>query len=76
MLWVIGSQADGADVIRIDVDTSQCQQYGHCVLEAPSIFQLTDSETLEWKAAAEPSDLPYVERAVDACPMQAISIRD
>jgi ferredoxin len=63
-------------VIRIEVDTTKCAQHGQCVLEAPGVFQLADSETVEWKATAEASDRADVERAVDVCPMQAISIRD
>lgn len=63
-------------MIHIDVDTDKCQHYGQCALEAPDVFQLTDSETLEWKATAEQSDQADVERAVDVCPMQAIWIRD
>lgn len=63
-------------MIHVEVDTTKCQHYGQCVLEASDVFQLTDSETLEWKATAEPSERADVERAVDVCPMQAISIRD
>lgn len=63
-------------MIHIEVDTTKCQHYRQCVLEAPEVFQLTASETLRWKATVEPSEEPDVERAVDVCPMQAISIRD
>ena len=65
-----------ASVIHVEVDTTKCQHYGQCALEAPDVFRLTDSEVVEWKAAAESSKRPDVERAADVCPMQAISVRD
>jgi len=61
-------------VIKIDVDMSQCQHYGQCVFEAPTIFHLNDDDKLEYLAEADDNLRGEVENAVDVCPMQAIRI--
>lgn len=61
-------------MIRIDVDMSQCQHYGQCVFEAPTIFHLNDDDKLEFVAEADDNLRGEVENAVDVCPMQAIRI--
>ncbi len=61
-------------MIKIDVDMSQCQHYGQCVFEAPTIFHLNDDDKLEYLAEADDNLRGEVENAVDVCPMQAIRI--
>ncbi len=61
-------------MIKIDVDMSQCQHYGQCVFEAPTIFHLNDDDKLEFVAEADDNLRGEVENAVDVCPMQAIRI--
>ena len=61
-------------MIKIDVDMSQCQNYGQCVFEAPTIFHLNDDDKLEYLAEADDNLRGEVENAVDVCPMQAIRI--
>lgn len=61
-------------MIRIDVDMNQCQHYGQCVFEAPTIFHLNDDDKLEYVAEADDELRGEVENAVDVCPMQAIRI--
>jgi ferredoxin len=61
-------------VIKIDVDMTQCQHYGQCVFEAPTIFHLNEDDRLEYVAEADDDMRSAVENAVDVCPMQAIRI--
>ena len=61
-------------MIKIDVDMTQCQHYGQCVFEAPTIFHLNDDDRLEYVAEADDELRGAVENAVDVCPMQAIRI--
>lgn len=61
-------------MIKINVDMDKCQHYGQCVFEAPNVFALNEDDKLEYHATADDSELENVERAVDICPMQAISI--
>ena len=61
-------------MIKIDVDMSQCQHYGQCVFEAPTIFHLNDDDKLEFVVEADDNLRGEVENAVDVCPMQAIRI--
>ena len=61
-------------MIKIDVDMTQCQHYGQCVFEAPTIFHLNDDDKLEYVAEADDDMRSAVENAVDVCPMQAIRI--
>jgi ferredoxin len=61
-------------VIKIHVDMDTCQNYGQCVLEAPTIFHMNDDEKLQYVAEADDALRDDVEAAVDVCPMQAIRI--
>lgn len=59
---------------HVHVDTKKCQRYGQCALEAPSVFELDASDTLHWRATVDASEREDLERAIDICPMQAISV--
>ena len=63
-------------MIRIVVDMDKCQHYGQCVFEAPTIFQLSQDDKLEYLAEADDAERGNVEAAVDVCPMQAIRIAE
>jgi len=60
-------------MLKIYVDMDKCQHYGQCVFEAPTVFTLNEDDKLEYHATADDSERENVERAIDICPMQAIS---
>lgn len=60
-------------MLKIHVDMDKCQHYGQCVFDAPEVFQLNEDDKLEYKATADDSERENVQRAIDICPMQAIS---
>lgn len=60
-------------MVRIIVDEAKCQGYGQCCHEAPGIFQLGDPP-VSHPDVVEESLREEVERAADACPMQAIVV--
>ncbi|OZC79070.1 ferredoxin [Rhodococcus sp. 06-418-5] len=59
--------------MKISVDLALCQDYGQCVYAAPTVFTLNDTG-LEFESNPSEDDRTDVEAAVDACPLQAISI--
>lgn len=61
-------------MIHIRVDQTRCQRYGHCVLEAPDLFQLDPTGELDHQASADDERLEDAEAAADVCPMQAITL--
>lgn len=61
-------------MLKIHVDMDKCQHYGQCVFEAPNLFRLNDDDKLEYSATADDAELENVQRAIDVCPMQAISL--
>lgn len=62
--------------MKVHVDMNLCQSHGECCLIAPDIFELDDDDVLHWKEDVDESRRADVERAVNACPMLAISIED
>lgn len=60
-------------MLKIYVDMEKCQHYGQCVFDAPEVFRLNDDDKLEYEATADDSERENVQRAIDICPMQAIS---
>ena len=60
--------------MRIVVDLNRCQSYGQCVFAAPTVFRLHGEESLEYDYEPDEALRVQVERAVAACPVQAISI--
>lgn len=61
--------------MRIAVDMATCQDYGQCVFAAPNVFTLAETG-LEFDSVPGDGERDNVEAAVDACPLQAISIVD
>ena len=60
--------------MRIIVDLARCQSYGQCVYAAPSVFRFNGEQALEFDYAPDDALREQVERAVAACPVQAIRI--
>ena len=63
-------------MIRVHVDMNLCQSNGQCELAAPEIFALGDDDVLRWKGEVDPSLREKALEAVEACPMQAISVEE
>lgn len=59
--------------MRIVVDLAVCQGYGQCAFLAPDVFQLNGAESLMYDPNPAGNPRARVERAVVACPVQAIS---
>jgi ferredoxin len=59
--------------VKVVVDLNRCQGYGQCVYAAPNIFQLKGVEILAYDPAPSDQWRDEVERAVDACPVRAIT---
>jgi ferredoxin len=60
--------------VRIMVDLIRCQSYGQCIYAAPSVFRFNGELSLEFDYAPDDVLRDQVERAVAACPVQAIRI--
>ena len=60
--------------MRIIVDLVRCQSYGQCIYAAPTVFRFTGEAALEFDYAPDDALREAVERAVAACPVQAIRI--
>ena len=60
--------------MRIIVDLVRCQSYGQCVYAAPAVFRFNGEASLEFDYAPSEEQWEAVERAVAACPVQAIRI--
>lgn len=59
--------------MKIRVDLELCQDHGQCTLAAPDVFTLTENG-LEYDESPAAEHHDAVEEAVDACPVQAISL--
>ena len=63
--------------MKIDVDFDLCESNGLCEAMAPEVFSIDDDDYLQLSTdEATPETIDDVERAVAACPKQAISLRD
>jgi ferredoxin len=60
--------------VRIIVDLVRCQSYGQCIYAAPTVFRFNGEASLEFDYAPDDALREKVERAVAACPVQAIRI--
>lgn len=64
--------------MNIEIDSRLCKAYANCTFEAPDVFEVDDATG---KARVLLDDVPEsrreeIERAVDACPVQAIRLAD
>jgi ferredoxin len=55
---------------------ARCADHGQCVYAAPEVFQLDDNGKLVYEATPDAALRDAVEEAMDACPLQAITIED
>jgi ferredoxin len=63
--------------MKIEVDLDLCQGHAMCELEAPDYFKLPKRGQVEIVNDTVPEeDRAEVERAVWACPTQALSIKE
>jgi ferredoxin len=63
--------------MRIHADRVACQGYLHCVLEAPTVFDVDDDGIVDVLTPEPPeSDRRTVEAAVEACPARALRVGD
>jgi ferredoxin len=61
--------------MRVLIDRDLCQGNAVCTFRSPAVFELGDDELAAiTRERLEPDDLPSVESAIRACPMQAISL--
>jgi ferredoxin len=60
--------------VRIVVDLNRCEGYAQCCFLAPDAFQLHREEGLLYNPAPDDSLREEIERAVAACPVQAITV--
>jgi ferredoxin len=66
--------------VKVTVDPLLCEANALCIAAAPDVFDLVegdDGETVQILAPSPPPELvDAVYEAVDACPKQALRIRD
>ncbi|MFF4349913.1 ferredoxin [Streptomyces sp. NPDC001530] len=60
--------------MRLVVDLNRCQGYAQCAFLAPDVFAMHGEEALLYDPQAEDERREEVERAVAACPVQAILV--
>jgi ferredoxin len=60
--------------VRIQVDPALCEANARCVSIAPEVFALDDDEVLHIADLGERADAARLRRAVDACPMSALTM--
>lgn len=60
--------------MRVVVDLNRCQGYAQCCYAAPGRFTLRGHEILFYDPAPPATERADIERAVRACPVQAISL--
>ena len=58
----------------VRVDPTLCEANARCVAIAPEVFALDDDEILHITAPAGDLDPERIERAVNSCPLNALSI--
>lgn len=60
--------------MRVVVDLNRCQGYAQCCYAAPEHFELKGHEILFYDPAPPAEKRAEIERAVQACPVRAISL--
>lgn len=63
------------DALRVVVDLNRCQGYAQCCYAAPESFRLRGHEILFYDPAPPAARRGEIERAVQACPVRAISLQ-
>ena len=63
--------------MRVEVNRDRCESYGVCESVAPAVFQINEADVLVLlPCAAGEVDRATLQRAVDGCPKDALSIID
>ena len=62
--------------MKIVVDLNRCQGYAQCAFLAPAVFEIRGEEALLYAPCAPGEERERVQRAVAACPVQAILVED
>jgi ferredoxin len=62
--------------MKIVVDMDKCEYHGQCMVAAPEVFELRGEDELIYEAEPDDGLRAEVEEAMDACPVQAITIVD
>jgi ferredoxin len=60
--------------MRVIVDLNRCQAYAQCCFAAPSSFELLGNEILHFDPGPPAERRREIERAMQACPVRAISV--
>ncbi len=60
--------------MKVSVDLSACERYGHCCFEAPDVFELDDDGELHYRADVDDTQAGSVGAAARACPVLAITV--
>jgi ferredoxin len=60
--------------VRVVVDLNRCQGYAQCCYAAPRRFELRGHEILFYDPAPPDTERAEIERALQACPVRAISL--
>ncbi|HWD96170.1 MAG TPA: ferredoxin [Acidimicrobiales bacterium] len=61
--------------MRVEVNRDLCEANGLCAGQAPSVFEVSDSDELEiLREHIDPSEADVVDRAVRVCPKQALRV--
>ncbi|MEE7494036.1 ferredoxin [Methylobacterium oryzae] len=67
--------ASGTAALRVVVDLNRCQGYAQCCYAAPDAFAIRGHEILFYDPAPPADRRDAIERAVQACPVRAISLQ-
>lgn len=59
--------------MKVVVDLNRCQAYAQCIYAAPDHFALHGAEALVYDTAPDEAARDEIERAVQACPVRAIT---
>ena len=63
--------------VKVWIDAELCQGNGICEMRAPDIFELAEDDiAIVKKEHPLPEEMPNVDAAVRACPMQAVLVRE
>jgi ferredoxin/DMSO/TMAO reductase YedYZ heme-binding membrane subunit len=60
--------------IMVNVDSGRCERFGFCEHEAPDVFRLRSDGRLSYNATVPVEQAHTVIRAVEVCPVRAISV--
>ena len=69
------SSPAGPEALSVVVDLNRCQGYAQCCYAAPEAFSLHGHEILFYDPAPPAERRGAIERAVQACPVRAISLQ-